>query len=68
MIDGLRPLAGLSANAQLPNSMGITTEACMLFSNDSTDPGEQVVMDIIILTTRLLRGLFLAVIKLGEGT
>ena len=68
--DGLGSLSGLSASAQLPNSMGITIETHLrgFPSNDSIDPGEQVVMDIRILTTRLLRGSFLVFIESSEGT
>ena len=68
--DGLGSLSGLSAYAQLPNTMGITIETCLRgsSSNNSLDPGEQLVMDIRIVTTRLLRGSFLVITESSEGT
>ena len=69
--DGPGSLSGLSARAQLPNTMGITIETNLRGSssnNNSLDPGERLVLDIQIVATRLLRGSFLVNVESIEGT
>ena len=69
--DGPGSLSGLSAHAQLSNTMGITIETNLRGSssnNNSLDPGERLVMDVRIVATRLLRGSFLVNVESIEGT
>ena len=70
--DGSGSLSGLSAYPQLPSTRGITIDTFLRGSptnnNVTLVPGEQSIMDIRIVASRLLRGSFLVVVESAEGT
>ena len=68
--DGPGSLSGLSASPQLGNARGIsiTTFLRGASSNDTLQPGEQLAVNIRVVTSRILRGSFLVTIEASEGT
>ena len=68
--DGPGSLNGLTATPILPNTRDITVEILLKgsISNGTLEPGDQLVMDIRVVASRILNGLFLVVLETSEGT
>ena len=67
--DGPGTLTGLSATAVLPNTTDLSVEIFLgATSNRTLEPGEQLVMDIRVISSRPLNGLFLISVEAIEGT
>ena len=68
--DGPGTLNGLSATPQLRNARGISITASLrgANSNDTLQPGEQLAMDITVVSSRLVRGAFLVIVEASKGT
>ena len=68
--DGPGTLTGLSATPQLGNARGISITASLqgANSNDTLQHGEQLAMDIRVVSSRIVRGAFLVIIEASEGT
>ena len=68
--DGPGALTGLSVIVQLGNARGISITASLRGdnSNDALQPGEQLAVDIRVVSSRIVRGAFLIIIEASEGT
>ena len=68
--DGPGPLNGLTATPMLPDTRDVSVEIFLRGSpsNRTLEPGEQLFMDIRVVTSRLLNGLFLVSVEALEGT
>ena len=65
--DGPGTLTGLSATAVFPNTTDLSVEI-FLGANRTLEPGEQLTMDIRVVTSQLLNGVFLISVEAMEGT
>jgi hypothetical protein len=68
--DGPGALTGLSATPQLGNARGISITAFLrgANSNNILQPGEELAVDIRVVSSRIVRGAFLVIIEANEGT
>ena len=68
--DGPGALSGLSVTVQPGNARGISITASLRGenSNDTLQPGEQLAVDIRVVSSRIVRGAFLVIIDASEGT
>lgn len=70
MMDHAGALSGLSVTVQPGNARGISITASLRGenSNDTLQPGEQLAVDIRVVSSRIVRGAFLVITEASEGT
>ncbi len=66
--DGPGPLNGITATPVLPDTRDVSIEVFLRGSNGTLMPGEQLFMDIRVITAYPINGLFLISVESLEGT